>query len=370
MVDLKGQFSSLEKEIMDRIQAVIFSSTFIQGPEVKLFETSLADLLNVKSCISCANGTDALQLSLMALDLNPGDEVIVPAFTYIAPVEAIALLKLKPVFVDVDPATFNIAVDQLEAKITPRTKAIIVVHLYGQCAAMEEVLVLAAKYQVKVIEDNAQSITARYTFSNGTILPAGVIGDIGTTSFFPSKNLGAYGDGGAVVTNDPQLAKVIRAMANHGQEEKYKHQQIGINSRLDTIQAAILNVKLKYLSSYIEVRERAAAFYDEGLATISQVRVPVRMPYSTHVFHQYTLKVERRNELQIYLKERGIASMIYYPFPAHLQQAYAYLNYKAGDFPVSEMLCDQVLSLPIHSESKEEEVNYICQAIRGFYEQS
>lgn len=368
MVDLKGQFSSIQKEIMDRIQSVISSSAFIQGTEVKSLETALADLVKSDYCVSCGNGTDALQLSLMALDLKPGDEVIVPAFTYIAPVEAIALLQLKPVFVDVDAKTFNIDVHEIASRITPQTKAIIVVHLFGQCAEMEEVMLLAAQHNLKVIEDNAQSITAQYRFSNGKTAQAGAIADIGTTSFFPSKNLGAYGDGGAVFTNDIQLAKTIRAIANHGQEEKYKHHRIGINSRLDTIQAAILNVKMNYLFSYTDARQKAASCYDQELKAVTLVQIPFRHPHSTHVFHQYTLKVERRDELQVYLKERGIASMVYYPFPAHLQPAYAYLNYKAGDFPVAESLCHQVLSLPIHSESNEEEVLYICQTIREFYQ--
>jgi len=368
MVDLKGQFSSIEKEVMERIQSVISTASFIQGQEVKSFETALADLGHVDFCISCANGTDALQLSLMALDLKPGDEVLVPAFTYIAPVEAIALLQLKPVFIDVDAETFNMDTDKIEAAITDRTKAIIVVHLYGQCAHMEKVLSLASLHGLYIIEDNAQSIESEYLLSNGLSIKAGTIGDIGTTSFFPSKNLGAYGDGGAVLTKDEKWAKTIRAMANHGQEEKYIHHTIGINSRLDSIQAAILNVKLKYLTLYTATRQRAAALYDEQLKGIAELQLPFRAPYSTHVFHQYTIKVTRRNELQQYLIGKGIASMIYYPFPAHLQPAYSYLNYKKGDFPMAENLCDQVLSLPIHSESNEEDISYICQTIRAFYQ--
>jgi UDP-2-acetamido-2-deoxy-ribo-hexuluronate aminotransferase len=367
MVDLKVQFSLIEKEIMERIHAVISTSAFIKGPEVNLLEASLAEALHVEHCISCANGTDALQLSLMALDLNPDDEVIVPAFTYIAPVEAIALLRLKPVFVDVDPETFNIDVSLIEAAITSKTKAIIVVHLYGQCAAMEALVALAKKHKLHVIEDNAQSIMADYLFSNGSSAKAGTIGIIGITSFFPSKNLGAYGDGGALMCNDEKLSKTIRAMANHGQEEKYKHNRIGINSRLDSIQAAILNVKLKYLSKYISNRQKTAELYDEALKGVKGLQLPERSPSSTHVFHQYTIKVEKRNKLQEYLKEQGIASMIYYPLPAHLQPAYSYLNYKEGDFPVAEELCDQVLSLPIHSDSKAEDISYICETIKEFY---
>ena len=368
MVDLIGQFSPIEEEIMKRIRSVIDSSSFIQGTEVKTFEKDLAAVLKANHCISCANGTDALQLSLMALDLKPGDEIIVPAFTYIAPVEAIAILQLKPVFVDVDPDTFNMATDQIEAVITSSTKAILVVHLYGQCANMEKLLAVARKHKLFVIEDNAQSICADYLFEDGTAAKAGCVGDIGTTSFFPSKNLGGYGDGGALMTNDTKLAEAVRSIANHGQQEKYRHDRIGMNSRLDTLQAAILNVKLQHLDRYIKTRQQAATWYDERLRSIKAITIPIRSSFSTHVFHQYTIKTERRNELQQHLQVCGIASMIYYPIPAHLQTAYAYLNYKKGDFPVAEELCDQVLSLPIHSESTKDDIIYICETISQFFQ--
>ncbi len=367
MVDLEGQFLRIEKEVMDRIKAVISSSAFIQGPEVKTFEKSLAAQLNVKHCISCANGTDALQISLMALDLKPGDEVIVPSFTYIASVEAAAVLGIKPVFVEVNPDTFNLDETQFEKAITSHTKALIVVHLYGQCANMEPILALAKKHRLSVIEDNAQAINADYSFSDGSKTKAGCIGDIGTTSFFPSKNLGAYGDGGAMMTNNDELAEKIKMIANHGQKQKYHHDSIGLNSRLDSVQAAVLNIKLKYLEDYTAARQKAAALYDTLLKAIPQIKIPTRAPFSSHVFHQYTIQVKDRDQLQAFLKEKGIPTMIYYPLPTHLQKGYTQLGYSQGDLPLSESLCKKVLSLPIHSESKPEEIQYICENIALFF---
>ena len=367
MLDLKSQYAFIEKEVLDAIQAVIKSSAFIQGKEVGCFEMELASKLEVAHCISCGNGTDALQLSLMALELQAGDEIIVPAFTYIAPVEAVALLNLKPVLIDVDACTFNISPDQIERSISPKTKAIIVVHLYGQCAAMEKILALAKKYKLYVIEDNAQSILSEYIYSNGISVKAGCIGDIGTTSFFPSKNLGTYGDGGALMTNNANLAKTIKTLANHGQEEKYIHSKIGINSRLDTLQAAILNIKLKYLNDYTQRRQEAAAIYDRELSRLTNLLLPFRTTYSTHVFHQYTIRVKDRDKLKAFLSNKGIDSMIYYPIPVHLQPAYSYLGYVRGDFPIAELLSEEVLSLPMHSELKEDDVMYICESIKEFY---
>ena len=367
MVNLESQFSHIEQEVMAGIKSVIASSSFIQGPEVKEFEKNLANHLNVKHCIACANGTDALQISLMALGLKAGDEIIVPSFTYIASVEAAVLLGIKPIFVEVNPDTFNIDETQLEKVITSKTKAIIAVHLYGQSAPMETILNVAKKHTLFVIEDNAQAINASYTFSDGTMVKTGCIGDIGTTSFFPSKNLGCYGDGGALLTNNDSIAEKIKMIANHGQKEKYHHDIIGVNSRLDTVQAAILNVKLKNLDAYTKTRQETAALYDSLLKGINGLEIPVRASYSTHVFHQYTIKVNRRNELQAYLKEQGIPSMIYYPLPTHFQKGYVHLGYKKGDLPISESLCEKVLSLPIHSESKHEEILFICDTITKFF---
>lgn len=367
MVDLAGQFSKIEHDVMHAIKQVITTSSFIQGPEVKSFEKNLAAQLSCKHVIACANGTDALQISLMAFGLQPGDEVIVPSFTYIASVEAAVLLGIKPVFVEVNPNTFNIDEHSIEAAITPRTKAIIIVHLYGQCANMEALLKLAKKHQLYTIEDNAQAINADYTFNDGTVVKSGCMADIGTTSFFPSKNLGCYGDGGALLTNNDEWAEKIKMIANHGQKQKYQHDIIGVNSRLDSVQAAVLNVKLKQLDNYTHTRQQAAHVYDTLLASVPQITIPSRAAYSSHVFHQYTLLVTDRDRLQKYLSEKGIPTMIYYPLPTHLQKGYLNLGYHKGDFPISESLCEKVLSLPIHSESKEEEITYICEHIINFY---
>lgn len=368
MVDLHGQHLHVAEEINEAIQSVINDTAFINGPAVKEFAASLANYTGAAHVVPCGNGTDALQLAMMALQLKAGDEVIVPTWTYVATVEVIALLGLKPVFVDVDPDTFNIDLQGMEELITARTKAVVPVHLYGQCANMEPLLALAQKNSLYVIEDTAQALGAEYQYANGSKEKAGTLGTIGTTSFFPSKNLGCYGDGGAIFTNDESLATTLKAMANHGQFEKYHHDMIGVNSRLDTMQAAILNVKLKQLDTYAANRRQAASWYDEELAELEAVETPARAPYSTHVFHQYTLKVDaKRDELRDFLKERGVPSMIYYPVPLHLQKAYSAYGYKKGDFPVAEKLAQQVISLPIHTELEQEQVVYVCQQIKAFY---
>lgn len=369
MVDLKGQYQPIAGEINEAIQKVLNSTAFINGPEVKEFAGALANYTGAAHVIPCANGTDALQLAMMALNMQPGDEVIVPTFTYVATVEVIALLGLIPVFVDVNPQTFNIKVQALEPLINSRTKAIVPVHLFGQCADMDPIMELAKTYKLSVIEDTAQALGAEYNSAIGTGKKAGTIGTIGTTSFFPSKNLGCFGDGGAIFTNDDSLAVTLKAMANHGQFEKYYHEMIGVNSRLDTIQAAILNVKLKHLDSYAKSRSKAAAIYDQELKEVEGIQIPTRSKKSTHVFHQYTLQVKNnlREALRDFLKERGVPSMVYYPVPLHLQKAYKGYGYKKGDFPVAEMLSEEVLSLPMHTELEEETIKYITEQIKSFF---
>jgi UDP-2-acetamido-2-deoxy-ribo-hexuluronate aminotransferase len=356
MVDLKGQYKRIETEVDFAIKQVLINANYINGREVKDFEESLGLYLGGTNVISCANGTDALQIALMALGLRPGDEVI-------------GLLGLVPVMVDVDENTYNINVALIEAAITPKTKAIVPVHLFGQCADMEKILDLATQYDIKVIEDTAQALSAQYTFSTGETKYAGTIGHIGCTSFFPSKNLGCYGDGGAIFTNDPALAQKIRMIANHGQRKKYYHEVIGVNSRLDTLQASILSVKLPHLDSYSLARSTAASFYDQHLDNIIGLTIPHRFFSSTHVFHQYTLRIAdgRRNELQAYLKDRGIPSMIYYPLPLFEQKAFKTLGRCAGRQQVTEMLCNEVLSLPIHTELKLETQLYIIDHIKAFF---
>ena len=369
MVDLKGQYAKIKTQVDSAIQEVIDNTAFINGPQVKQFADDLSSYLGAKEVIPCANGTDALQIALMALDLKPGDEVIVPCFTYVATAEVIALLKLKPVMVEVDPETFNITAEILENTITPNTKAVVPVHLFGQCADMEPIMNVARKHNIFVVEDTAQAIGADYKFSDGTIKKAGTIGDIGCTSFFPSKNLGCYGDGGALYTNDTALGSTIRKIANHGQAKKYHHELVGVNSRLDTIQAAILGVKLKHLDEYADARRKAAAAYDQAFANVSWLQTPVRQPNSTHVFHQYTLKLDpevKREELRNYLAAKGIPSMVYYPVALHLQQAFRTDEFGKGDFPVSEELCETVLSLPIHTEMTDEELKYIISTVISF----
>jgi len=363
MVDLKGQYNNIKSEVNNAIQSVIDRGQFIKGNDVKEFEQNLAEYLEVKHVISCANGTDALQIAMMALDLKPGDEVIVPVFTYIATAEVLGLLGLIPVLIDVDPKTFCIDVKEVKAKISTKTKAIVPVHLFGQCANMEELMKVAVSNNLYVIEDTAQAIGAKYTFVNGDVKSAGCIGDIGTTSFFPSKNLGCYGDGGALFTNDDRLAEKIRMICNHGQKVQYVHDIIGVNSRLDTIQAAILNVKLARLREYEAARNRAADMYNNILGDFDWLEIPIRNPHSTHVFHQYTLKIkggkELRDNLRKKMAEKGIPTMVYYPIPLHLQKAFATEGMGIGSFAVSEELCNSVLSLPIHTEMTDEMVNFI-----------
>lgn len=369
MVDLKSQYLNIKEEVDKAIQEVIDTTTFINGPAVSNFSQHLSNYLGGAEVIPCANGTDALQIALMALGLEPGDEVIVPCFTYVATAEVIALLNLKPVLTEVDPETFNITAELIEKAITPRTKAVVPVHLYGQCADMEGILAVAKKHNLYVIEDTAQAIGANYAFSDGTVKKAGTMGDIGCTSFFPSKNLGCYGDGGALYTHNKDLAKQIKMIANHGQEKKYHHKVIGCNSRLDTIQAAILDVKLKKLDEYAAARNKVANAYDEAFKDLNWISTPVRSKNSTHVFHQYTLKLSKntdRDLLKAFLQEKGVPSMVYYPIALHLQEAFRTPEFKEGDFPISEDLCTRVLSLPIHTEMKEEQLNYIIEAVKAF----
>jgi len=369
MVDLISQYQNLKFEIDAAILDVCSSAAFIKGPAVKAFEKNLASHLNVNHAIGCANGTDALQIALMALDLKPGDEVIVPAFTYVATAEVIALLQLKPVMVDVDPHTFNTTVELLEGVVTPYTKAIVPVHLFGQCSDIEAILNFADKHGLYVIEDNAQAIGSVYTLSNGNKRMTGTLGHIGCTSFFPSKNLGCYGDGGAMFTNDDKLAQKIRMVANHGQSKKYHHAVIGCNSRLDTIQAAVLDIKLKHLREYNEARLAVANKYDATLNNISGLEVPARQNNSTHVFHQYTLKVknDRRDDLIIHLKNKNIPAGVYYPIPLYKQEAFKHYVPEGFTLPTTEMLCKEVISLPIHTEMEAEIQDYIISSVQEFF---
>lgn len=369
MVDLQAQYLRIKPEIDQAIMEVLASTQFIGGAAVKRFQQSLEEYLGVKHVIPCANGTDALQIALMGLGLQPGDEVIVPAFTYVATAEVIALLQLKPIMVDVNPTTFNVTADLVEAAITPRTKAIVPVHLFGQCADMEPILQVAEKHGLFVVEDNAQSIGADYTFTNGKAQKAGTLGHIGTTSFFPSKNLGCYGDGGALMTNDDELAARLRMIANHGQSKRYYHEMVGVNSRLDTIQAAILDVKLQYLDEYIKARQQAAAYYDQAFQDIQELSIPIRQNNSTHVFHQYTLMVTKgkRDELLVYLTEKGIPTGVYYPVPLYQQNAFS-KYYSRSPLPVTEGLCQSVISLPMHSEMDDELLGYIAGTVSHFFQ--
>lgn len=369
MVDLKSQYLDIKQEIDTAIQQVINSTAFINGPQVKQFSDNLEEYLSAKHVIPCANGTDALQIALMALGLQPGDEVIVPCFTYVATAEVIALLHLKPVMTEVDPETFNLTAELFEKAITAKTKAVVPVHLFGQCADMEPILEVAKKHNIFVIEDTAQAIGADYTFSDGTVKKAGTMGDIGCTSFFPSKNLGCYGDGGALFTNDEELFQKIKMIANHGQAVKYYHEIVGVNSRLDTIQAAVLDIKLKHLDHYAKARNEAAAHYDQAFGQLGWIQTPERQSNSTHVFHQYTLKLTDpadRDQLKVYLEAKKVPAMVYYPIALHLQNAFKTPEYGIGDFPVSEMLCSQVISLPIHTEMTREQLDYITDAVLSF----
>ena len=368
MVDLKGQYQKIKQEVDTSIQNVLDTTAFINGPAVKDFQADLEKYLHVNHVIPCANGTDALQIAMMALGLKPGDEVITASFTYVATAEVIGLLGLTPVLVDVYPDTFCIDVKAIEKAITSKTKAIVPVHLYGQCADMEAIMELAKKHQLFVIEDVAQAIGADYAFSNGSTKKAGTIGTIGCTSFFPSKNLGCYGDGGAMYTQDDELAKKLRMIAHHGQIVQYVHDVLGVNSRLDTIQAAVLKIKLKHLDEYASARNKAAAHYDKAFANHPKIKTPFRSKNSTHVFHQYTLQLigVDRSKLREYLAGKDIPSMIYYPIPLHMQQAYQSDRYKEGDFPVTEKLCAGVLSLPMHTELEEETLKYISDSVLEF----
>ena len=364
-VDLKKQYLRIKPEVDAAIQRVLDSTYFIQGNEVADFEHDLALYTGSKHVITCGNGTDALLAALLALGIGPGDEIITVPFTFIATVEAIALTGATPVFIDVCPESFNMDVLSLEQVISPKTKAIIPVHLFGQCANMEPLLRIAKEHNIHVIEDACQAIGSKYTFSDGSVKQAGTMGDIGCTSFFPSKTLGCFGDGGALMTDNDTLAEKLRAICRHGSKERYHHQYIGLNSRLDTLQAAILKVKLTHLNEYIVARENAATCYYNTLSEMDWLDLPTKVPYSTHTFHQFTLKVKngKRDALKSHLAENGIPSMIYYPIPAHLQPAYHSLGYKEGDFPVSEQLCKSVLSLPMHTELNDEQLQYICQTI-------
>ncbi|MEO6303193.1 MAG: DegT/DnrJ/EryC1/StrS family aminotransferase [Bacteroidia bacterium] len=365
MVDLKGQYEKIKSEVDKGIQEVLNTTAFINGPAVKEFQADLENYLKVKHVIPCANGTDALQIAMMALGLKPGDEVITASFTYVATAEVIGLLGLTPVLVDVYPETFDIDIEAIEKNITPKTKAIVPVHLFGQCADMERLMALAKKHNLYVIEDVAQAIGADYTFSDGKKAKAGTIGTIGCTSFFPSKNLGCYGDGGAMYTNDDELAKKMKMISHHGQSIQYVHDVVGVNSRLDTIQAAVLKVKLKHLDEYAAARNAVANYYDKAFANHPKLKAPVRVKNSTHVFHQYTLQLNGidRTKLREQLTEKGIPAMIYYPIPLHFQNAFKSDRFKKGDFPVTEKLCASVLSLPMHTELDEETLKYITDTV-------
>jgi UDP-2-acetamido-2-deoxy-ribo-hexuluronate aminotransferase len=369
MVDLKGQYQKIKDEIDAALLKAVENAAFINGPEVKQFAEALMQLNKAKFAITCANGTDALQIAMMALDFKPGDEVIVPAFTYIATVEVIALLGLIPKFIDVREDTFELDHTQLEATITDKTVGIVPVHLFGQCSNMEAIMAIARKYKLAVIEDTAQAMGAEYIFKNGSKAFAGTIGNIGTTSFFPSKNLGGFGDGGALLTQEAELGEKIHMIANHGQRKKYFHESIGVNSRLDTIQAAILNVKINYLNEYSVARQQVAQKYDRALSQIEELILPVKANYSTHVYNQYTCRVKnnKRDDLKKHLQDNGIPTMIYYPVPVHLQKAYLSYGYKEGDFPVAERLCKEVISFPIHTEMKAEVQDYIIDNIISFF---
>lgn len=367
MVDLKSQYAKIKQEIDAGIQEVLDSTVFIKGGKVNDFQRHLEEYLGVKHVIPVGNGTDALQISLMALGLQPGDEVITPTFTFIATAEVVALLGLTPVLVDVDPDSFTLSLSAVEQAITPKTKAIVPVHLFGQNADMEPLLALAARHGLYVVEDACQSIGSEYTFSDGRKAKSGCMGHLGCTSFFPSKNLGCYGDGGAIFTNDDELAAKARCIANHGMEVRYYHDRVGVNSRLDAIQAAVLDVKLRYLDDYIRNRQRAAAYYDQALGKVQGVKIPSRSAQSTHVFHQYTLCLDAsidRDALRKKLDEKGVPAMIYYPVPLHLQKAYRNDRYGDGTFPVAERLAASVLSLPMHTELDEEQLAYIVTTLK------
>ena len=367
MVDLKGQYEKIKSEIDAAVISVMESSAFVNGPDVHALQKEMEEYLGVKHVIPCANGTDALQISLMAMGLERGDEVITSDFTFAATVEVIALLGLKQVLVDVDPDTMVMDIEALRRAITPRTRAIIPVHLFGQCAPMEEVMQIAREHNLLVLEDTAQAIGAEYTFSDGTVKKAGTIGNMGATSFFPSKNLGCYGDGGAIFTNDDALAHRARGIVNHGMYRRYYHDEIGVNSRLDSIQAAILRIKLRHLDEYTAARQEAAAMYDAAFAGVEGVKVPARAERTTHVFHQYTLRLAEnidRDALIAFLNGKGIPAMIYYPVPLRHQKAYDTHDYDDSQYPATDMLVRTVMSLPMHTELDQEQVDYIAAAVK------
>ena len=368
MVDLKRQYRKIKNEVDGAILNVLETTAFINGKAVSDFSAHLGRYLGIEQVIPCANGTDALQIAMMALDLQPGDEVITPSFTYIATTEVMALLRLKPVFVDVDALTCCITAEGIRKAITPKTKAIVPVHLYGQSAPMESIMEIAKEFGLFVIEDNAQAIGASITFSDGKTYKTGTIGDIGCTSFFPSKNLGGYGDGGAIVTKDAALADKIRMIANHGQSKRYYHDLVGCNSRLDTIQAAVLNIKLGHLDEYNAARSAAAQSYTEGFTSNPKITTPTIAPGNTHVFHQYTLILNDadRNGLVEYLATQGVPAMIYYPVPAHRQKMFGFLNLPAVDLPVTDWLTERVVSLPIHSELDKEQLDHIIYHVNSY----
>jgi dTDP-4-amino-4,6-dideoxygalactose transaminase len=370
MADLHGQYIKIRSEVNEAIQRVIDSTAFIRGEDVRLFEKELAEYLGVPHAITCGNGTDALQVAMMAAGLEPGDEVITSPFTFISTIEVIRLLKLRPVLVDVREDTFNLDPGHLERAYTSHTRAIVPVHLFGQCADMDRIMDFARAIGIYVIEDNAQALGADHTDMEGRIRKAGTIGHIGTTSFFPSKNLGAFGDGGALLTRDESFGNLLGSLVNHGMgRERYYYDHVGVNSRLDTLQAAILRVKLRHLDGYHASRQKAASFYDQALSDIAGLHLPVRSSFSTHIFHQYTLRVDhgRRDALRNWLHDRKVPAMIYYPVPLHLQKAYRDLGYREGDLPVAEALSASVLSLPMHTELEKEQLDHICGAVRAFF---
>ena len=368
MVDLKRQYYKIKNEVDEALLNVLESTAFINGKPVQDFAANLAAYLDVRHAIPCANGTDALQIAMMALGLKPGDEVITPSFTFIATTEVIALLGLTPVFVDVDAETFCLDPAAIEKAITPKTKAIVPVHLYGHAAPMEAIMAIAAKHHLYVIEDNAQAIGGDYYFADGSKKKTGAIGTIGTTSFFPSKNLGAYGDGGAIITHDDELASKMKMIVNHGQSKRYYHDIVGCNSRLDTVQAAVLNIKLKHLDEYIAARTAVADYYDKALANHKAITTPSRAGYNKHVFHQYTLKLEgvNRDGLKEYLEKNGIPSMIYYPVPGHKQKMFEHFATSAVNLPVTDWLTERVISLPIHTEMDEEQLKFITSKVKEY----
>ena len=370
MVDLVGQYEKIKPEVDVAVQGIMGSAAFIGGPEVKAFENELSEFIGVKNTIACANGTDALQIAMMALGLERGDEVITASFTFVATVEVVALLGITPVFADVLPGTFNLDPADVERKITPRTKAIIPVHLFGQTADMDAIMAIAEMHGLFVIEDNAQAIGAVYTRKDGTQRKSGSIGHIASTSFFPSKNLGCYGDGGALFTNDDELAKKVRRICNHGSDTRYYHEVVGVNSRLDAMQTAILRIKLKHLSEYDAARNAAATFYDNAFKDLKDISIPERSPNSTHVFHQYTLKVTggHRDGLKKHLEDRGIPAMIYYPVPCHLQSAYKTAQFPEGSLPITEKLTLEVLSLPMSTELENDQLTHITNAVKSFFQ--